>query len=109
MVVKLILEGSDQFHPLGAIIEDCRDLVNRDWDCKIIHNYREGNCCASFLSKMGSHSDEGFFIFDDPPEGLRQLRTCLGPLSPVLWALSPPLYQKKEGEAPHLSDRDAKV
>lgn len=73
MVLHLIQTADTQFHPLGAFIEDVRELKSRNWDCVFMHTLREGHYCADALSKMGCELEDDFVIFRDPPAGLVDL------------------------------------
>ncbi|KAK9266191.1 hypothetical protein L1049_003437 [Liquidambar formosana] len=72
-VITVLIQGVNPSHPCGAIVQDCRDLMNRDWRCEIRHTHREANMCAEFLAKVGANNDEGFNILEDPPDGIQSL------------------------------------
>ncbi|KAF2289542.1 hypothetical protein GH714_037023 [Hevea brasiliensis] len=51
--VKLINNEKDIFfHPLAALIQDCRRLMKMNWHCCLSHVYREQNFCADSLARQ---------------------------------------------------------
>ncbi|KAF2289565.1 hypothetical protein GH714_037168 [Hevea brasiliensis] len=67
--VKLINNEEDIFfHPLAALIQDCRRLMKMNWHCCLSHVYREQNFCADSLAKQ-SHGlqIQELVVWDSPP------------------------------------------
>uniref|UniRef100_A0A2C9W0H6 RNase H type-1 domain-containing protein n=1 Tax=Manihot esculenta TaxID=3983 RepID=A0A2C9W0H6_MANES len=66
--VRLITEEDISFHPLGDYIQDCRTLLNLDWQCTLSHVYRQRNYSADSLAKQ-SHDlkPEELKIWYSPP------------------------------------------
>ena len=64
-------ENSTQLNILTPLITCCKDLINRDWDCRLNHIYREGNASADIMASKFYHNDYGTVIFDEPPPEVR--------------------------------------
>jgi hypothetical protein len=54
-------------HPYGALISDCRSLIQKLEDFRIQHIFREGNATADILAKAGTKLSCPFVLFDYPP------------------------------------------
>ncbi|KAK7268446.1 hypothetical protein RIF29_21144 [Crotalaria pallida] len=46
----------------------CHELIQRDWEVKVQHIFREGNVCASWLANDGCHA--GNVVYLEPPKEL---------------------------------------
>ncbi|KAG8391619.1 hypothetical protein BUALT_Bualt01G0206200 [Buddleja alternifolia] len=57
VLANLIRKVDTRSHPLGRIIEDCRDFLGRTWVCILEHTKRECNSCADELARMGNGLD----------------------------------------------------
>ncbi|KAK9285334.1 hypothetical protein L1049_024525 [Liquidambar formosana] len=64
--MESIINPNDELDPLGALIQDCKDFTNRNWDCRVTHTLREGNCCTNFLAKSGALAQDNLCIFESP-------------------------------------------
>ncbi|XP_048136012.1 uncharacterized protein LOC115742731 isoform X4 [Rhodamnia argentea] len=53
------------------LIQGCRDLVSRDWDCTLDHISREKNAAAAWLADH--RSEEVLTVLDDPPQELARI------------------------------------
>lgn len=71
--IQRIEDPVDLNHHYGSLISDCKELMSRDWDCRLSHTLREGNACASFFSKAAANDAYGLRVLESPPEGLRSL------------------------------------
>ena len=49
------------------------EWMNRDWDCKIIHKWREENRIANFLAERSLEQDMGLTVLQEPPNSVRSL------------------------------------
>ncbi|GLT57157.1 hypothetical protein SLA2020_301450 [Shorea laevis] len=67
---NLLSKESCTYHPLTALILDCRELLSRIPYADIKHVFRESNMCADFLSKLGHSLSANFAVYDDCPLGL---------------------------------------
>lgn len=54
-------------HPQAPLIQACRNLVQRDWQCFCKHTHREGKIAADWLASEALKQ----------PQGYQQLLTCL--------------------------------
>jgi ribonuclease HI len=68
--IKLITEPVDEWHHYAAILNNIKDILNRDWHVSILHTLREGNACADYLAKHGANNNEVFSSIAIPPAGL---------------------------------------
>ena len=50
-------------HKHGVIIEDIRSLLQREWEVKLVHVFREGNLCADYLAKLGTRRKSSYLGF----------------------------------------------
>ena len=66
-VVRLLSNNTPKNHPLFSIIDACKLLIMRDWNCSVNHIYREGNRVADALAKIGQSLGLGLTVFDVPP------------------------------------------
>uniref|UniRef100_A0A2N9IHI9 Reverse transcriptase domain-containing protein n=1 Tax=Fagus sylvatica TaxID=28930 RepID=A0A2N9IHI9_FAGSY len=55
------------YHPYGALISDCRSLIQAFEETRLQHTYREGNATADLLAKAGASLFCPFVVFDHPP------------------------------------------
>lgn len=49
---------------MDNIINECKKLINRDWDIKIVHVFRETNVVANWMSKKALDRTRGLCVFD---------------------------------------------
>lgn len=68
--ISLVKMGDVKSHPLGGLIQDCKVLIGRFWDCQISHTFREGNTSADFLAGLGSAQSERCIYWVNPPQEL---------------------------------------
>jgi hypothetical protein len=68
--IKLITEPVDEWHHYAVILNNIKDILNRDWHVSILHTLREGNTCADYLAKHGANNNEVFSSIAIPPAGL---------------------------------------
>jgi ribonuclease HI len=54
-------------HPYGALISDCRSLIQNFEEAHLQHTFREGNATADLLAKAGKKLLCPFVYFDEPP------------------------------------------
>ncbi|XP_072074464.1 uncharacterized protein [Arachis hypogaea] len=59
-------------HP-ETIIRSISQLIQRDWNVKLCHTYREGNKSADWLAKESLQACLGFHFIDTMPTGLRNI------------------------------------
>ncbi|OMO54559.1 hypothetical protein COLO4_36419 [Corchorus olitorius] len=57
----------NEFHSLGDLLMDIKEMLRWDWQCHYKHTLREGNFCADKLSKMGCELDADFEVYHAPP------------------------------------------
>ncbi|KAL5738985.1 hypothetical protein ACOSQ2_028165 [Xanthoceras sorbifolium] len=52
--------------PLFSILQNCLELLNRDWICSLSHVYREANRAADGLTSLGHTLNLGTTFFSSP-------------------------------------------
>ena len=67
VVVSLITSTGGSNKPCLPLLNDCRYLLSRFLQTRVVHVFREGNRCADALARMGSNMVEEFLVFDNPP------------------------------------------
>ncbi|CAJ2670435.1 unnamed protein product [Trifolium pratense] len=67
--ITFVTEPVDVWHHYAAIINNIKDILNRDWQVVILHTFREGNVCADYFAKLGANSNEVFPFIANPPAG----------------------------------------
>ncbi|GLT78375.1 hypothetical protein SLA2020_499130 [Shorea laevis] len=71
VVVLLLNSTISQFHSLGTLISDCRNLLALFHEVEVHHVLQEANAAADCLAKMGAHSNSSFVMLDECPTALR--------------------------------------
>lgn len=71
--VELVMQGVATHHPLANEISVIKNVLDRDWNCKVFHTLREGNQCADFLAKKGVDSVDNLSVFYQSPQELNLL------------------------------------
>ena len=61
-VVHLMKKSNNNFS-LEPLLTDCRLLLNMFPSLQVVHAYREANCCADTLARLGSSSVDSFILF----------------------------------------------
>ncbi|CAI0471250.1 unnamed protein product [Linum tenue] len=69
--ISIINNHLDDEHRHGQAAVQFRNLLDRDWEIKISHVYRESNCAADYLANAGHTSPFGTHSFDVCDPGLR--------------------------------------
>ena len=88
-VVLMWLTEQNATYPLNMLplLCDCRNLMERDWEVRVLHVYREANACADALVKRGTHQQHFLSLYSSCPSsvsvcyerdlaGLRAPRLC---------------------------------
>uniref|UniRef100_A0A2N9FCR0 RNase H type-1 domain-containing protein n=1 Tax=Fagus sylvatica TaxID=28930 RepID=A0A2N9FCR0_FAGSY len=55
------------YHPLSALIIDCRSLIHSFEEARLCHIYREGNFCTDNLAKGGTKTLNSYVEYFSPP------------------------------------------
>ncbi|XP_075654894.1 uncharacterized protein LOC142625070 [Castanea sativa] len=71
--VSLISCNASTNGDFSILVDDCRDLLLQLPQVKILHCYREANCCANALARMGSTNYDVEISFVTPPPMLISL------------------------------------
>ena len=67
VVVCLITSTGGSNKPYLPLLNDCRYLLSRFLQTRVVHVFREGKRCVDALARMGSNMAEEFLVFDIPP------------------------------------------
>ncbi|KAL5791917.1 hypothetical protein ACOSP7_000511 [Xanthoceras sorbifolium] len=67
ILVELLGKDDIENHPLFTIISSCKLLLNKDWDCRVKHMFRECNRLANDLASIGKRMSLGMMVFKAPP------------------------------------------
>ncbi|CAL9018329.1 unnamed protein product [Prunus brigantina] len=68
LVVDMINGDWVDSRPMSVLLTKCRELWKSQWNCSILHVYRETNFAADFLAKIGHHKDLGYHELSSPPD-----------------------------------------
>ncbi|KAL3533571.1 hypothetical protein ACH5RR_007092 [Cinchona calisaya] len=63
-----IIQEAIENHQHYNLINRIRELLSRDWECRLSHYWREGNSCADVLAKMSLSLSLGVTFLPDPPD-----------------------------------------
>lgn len=55
------------FHPLAPLIMSCMSFMDRDWEIRFEHTFREGNRVVDKLANLGLSQSQGFHLIDSLP------------------------------------------
>ena len=72
-IVQLLAKTPDPLHPLFSIIQSCNKLIYADWNCNVVHAFREGNNLADGLARMGHNLELGLHLFEEIPIGIKDI------------------------------------
>ncbi|CAI0434846.1 unnamed protein product [Linum tenue] len=61
-----LLESAATTHPHFTTVSEIRHLLQRDWQVRIEHVFREGNVVADYLASTGHSSSPGVHIINQP-------------------------------------------
>ena len=67
VLVHLLTNLGTINHMLEPLLNDYRNLVKLFPNCSVTHIYKEANCCADKLAKMGATQDIDLLILYEPP------------------------------------------
>ena len=67
VIVEMLNSTNCSNRKYSPILHDCRFLLSRLMQARVVHVFRETNKCAYFLARRGCSIRENFVIFDAPP------------------------------------------
>lgn len=67
MAIHQIMKPIEQASHWDPIVQKCKDLLARNWECVLKKIYREGNTCADVMASSFYHLNNGLHVFDNPP------------------------------------------
>ena len=65
--MNLIKQGTNDLHPLKAVLNNCRSFMEQFHEIEIHHIYRELSMVADSLSKCSLGTEFGINFFEQPP------------------------------------------
>ena len=65
--ISLVSSNSNSNGDLSGLVDDCRDLPLQRPQVKVSHCFKETNCCADALARMGSSYVDVSLCFVSPP------------------------------------------
>uniref|UniRef100_A0A2N9IB19 Uncharacterized protein n=1 Tax=Fagus sylvatica TaxID=28930 RepID=A0A2N9IB19_FAGSY len=72
-VVSIFSKNTTCSGDLSPLIDDCRALLRKIPQTKMIHCFREANFCADALAKRGTTTTQDFVMLSSPPNDLLPL------------------------------------
>lgn len=69
VIVEMLKNSHCPNRKLSPLLHDCRSLLSRLTQVRVVHVFREANKYADFLATRGCSMREEFVIFDVPPSG----------------------------------------
>jgi ribonuclease HI len=73
VVVKIIQEDGTTSSSCWSLVRRIRQFLERDWEIKIQHSYREANKCADLLANIGCDSGGPLIYYESCPTPLSLL------------------------------------
>ncbi|KAF7809227.1 putative ribonuclease H-like domain-containing protein [Senna tora] len=73
LAIKLIKDPPGQAHPSAALILKIISLLNKEWEVKLRHIYREGNMAADLLARNCTNCSRETCLYRSPPNFLIQI------------------------------------
>lgn len=64
---KMIGKGCPRDHPSEMAVRRIKDLLNRNWDVKVTHCFRESNAVADHLAKKAIAEKVSYYGLVEPP------------------------------------------
>ena len=65
--VDLINNDSLSIATNASLVADCRLLLSQIPQVKVVHCFREANCCADANARIGTFQDSDIFYYNSPP------------------------------------------
>ncbi|KAK2995401.1 hypothetical protein RJ640_029033 [Escallonia rubra] len=66
---SLAMDGGPHRH----LIRECKKLLNQDWNCQVMHSFREGNKAADWLANLGLSIPLGYQELENVPSRLEEI------------------------------------
>lgn len=73
LVVDLIQKTLAPHHPLFSLVSQCQGYLDRNWDIRLLHIFREANYVADSLAGLAFSFLVGFHCLSHPPVGVSLL------------------------------------
>ncbi|KAF7843966.1 putative ribonuclease H protein At1g65750 family [Senna tora] len=67
LAIKLIKDPPGEAHPSASLILKITSLLNREWEVRVHHVYREGNVAADLLARNCNSSSREMLLYRSPP------------------------------------------
>ena len=73
VVIDVLANPRQSNNFILSILDYCRQLASQIPQICFSHCNREANKCANFMARKGTHQNEDFCLFENPPVGLNDL------------------------------------
>ena len=73
VVIDVLANPRQSNNFILSILDYCRQLASQIPQICFSHCNREANKCADFMARKGTHQNEDFCLFENPPVGLNDL------------------------------------
>lgn len=70
--IRLVEEAYIDYHHLSSVISNIRDWLQKSWNVRLVHVFREANFGADCLAKLGASSDVRLKILEIAPPCMEQ-------------------------------------
>ena len=67
VIVEMLNNTNYSNKKYSPVLHDCRFLLSRLTEARVVHVFRETNKCTDFLARRGCSMRENFVVFDAPP------------------------------------------
>ena len=68
VVLMWLTEQNATYPPnMLPLLCDCRNLMEWDWEVRVLYVYREANTCADALAKRGTHQQHFLSLYSSYP------------------------------------------
>ena len=72
-VIDVLANSGQSNNFILSILNDCKQLASQIPRIRSSHCYKEANRCVDFMARQGTHQNEDFCLFENPPMGLFDL------------------------------------
>ena len=72
-VVDIVKRKENIINSHYRLVRDIKRMLNRSWEIKFAHIYREGNRCADAIANHALFLPQGLYILDELPHAVRKI------------------------------------
>ena len=67
VIISLVASNINSSGDLSSLIDDCSELFLQLPQVKVSHSFKEANCCANELARLGLAQEDVSLHFASPP------------------------------------------